>query len=63
MRTVLEKYISSNISFAVEEVLIGGKILYAIHEIIGGINGRVRNYDLNLYYSSLDDARAKLEEF
>lgn len=47
--------------YFIEEVKVGGRILYAIMESIGSTCGRSREYDLNMYYSSLDEAMEKLK--
>ncbi len=61
MKRLIEKAVSRNMWYFIEEVKVGGRILYAIMESIGSTCGRSREYDLNMYYSSLDDAIEKLK--
>lgn len=61
MKRLIKKVVSRNMWYFIDEVKIGGRVLYAIMESIGSSCGRFREYDLNMYYSSLDDAIEKLE--
>lgn len=53
--------VSQNMRYFIKEVEIDGKTFYAIMETITGKGGATNSYDLNLYYSNLEEAEKKLE--
>ncbi len=61
MTKVKDKEVSQNMNYFIKEVEIDGKTFYAIMETITGKGGATNSYDLNLYFSSLEDAEEKLK--
>lgn len=61
MKRIVEKIISQNICYFIDEVKVGGKTLYSITESIKSNSCNFREYDLNMYYSNFQDAVEKLD--
>lgn len=60
MTTIKSKEVSQNMNYFIKKVEIDGKTMYAIMETLTGKGGATNNYDLNLYFSKLEDAEEKL---
>ena len=61
MTTVINKKVSQNMNYFIKQVEVDGKTMYAIMETLTGKGGATNNYDLNLYFSKLEDAEEKLK--
>lgn len=61
MTKITDKEVSQNMNYFIKEVEVDGKIFYAVMETITGKGGATNDYDLNLYFSSLEDAEEKLK--
>lgn len=61
MTTITNKKVSQNMNYFIKQVEVDGKIMYAIMETLTGKGGATNNYDLNLYFSKLEDAEEKLK--
>ncbi len=56
----MHRNISLNLNYFIKETEVSGKKLYSIMQTLQGKGGSTNVYDLNLYYSNLEDARQKM---